>query len=57
MLKVLSAIILYSLSAQLIAATIQGVRVHESPDATRICLLYTSPSPRDYAASRMPSSA
>ncbi len=38
MLKVLSAIILYSLSAQLIAATIQGVRVHESPDATRIVL-------------------
>ena len=25
--------------------------------AYRICLLYTSPSPRDYAASRMPSSA
>ena len=24
---------------------------------TKICLLYTSPSPRDYAASRMPSSA
>ena len=24
---------------------------------TSICLLYTSPSPRDYAASRMPSSA
>ena len=24
---------------------------------TRTCLLYTSPSPRDYAASRMPSSA
>ena len=24
---------------------------------TNICLLYTSPSPRDYAASRMPSSA
>ena len=23
----------------------------------RACLLYTSPSPRDYAASRMPSSA
>ena len=23
----------------------------------RYCLLYTSPSPRDYAASRMPSSA
>ena len=26
-------------------------------DVLQICLLYTSPSPRDYAASRMPSSA
>ena len=26
-------------------------------DDGRACLLYTSPSPRDYAASRMPSSA
>ena len=26
-------------------------------DSTNNCLLYTSPSPRDYAASRMPSSA
>ena len=26
-------------------------------DSVNICLLYTSPSPRDYAASRMPSSA
>ena len=26
-------------------------------DGDNICLLYTSPSPRDYAASRMPSSA
>ena len=26
-------------------------------DAYYVCLLYTSPSPRDYAASRMPSSA
>ena len=26
-------------------------------DYSRVCLLYTSPSPRDYAASRMPSSA
>ena len=25
--------------------------------AVNLCLLYTSPSPRDYAASRMPSSA
>ena len=27
------------------------------PKETNVCLLYTSPSPRDYAASRMPSSA
>ena len=26
-------------------------------DKFDVCLLYTSPSPRDYAASRMPSSA
>ena len=26
-------------------------------DTSGVCLLYTSPSPRDYAASRMPSSA
>ena len=26
-------------------------------DNDLVCLLYTSPSPRDYAASRMPSSA
>ena len=26
-------------------------------EGANICLLYTSPSPRDYAASRMPSSA
>ena len=36
--------------------------VLESPDvainaATRACLLYTSPSPRDLSTSRMPSSA
>ena len=41
------------------------IRVREGKDAGRSvvsihnidCLLYTSPSPRDYAASRMPSSA
>ena len=26
-------------------------------EGASVCLLYTSPSPRDYAASRMPSSA
>ena len=29
----------------------------QGPGGWYICLLYTSPSPRDYAASRMPSSA
>ena len=29
----------------------------ELEDGSYVCLLYTSPSPRDYAASRMPSSA
>ena len=29
----------------------------EMSDEILTCLLYTSPSPRDYAASRMPSSA
>ena len=27
------------------------------PTATKVCLLYTSPSPRDISGSRMPSSA
>ena len=31
--------------------------VSQNSDNLYICLLYTSPSPRDYAASRMPSSA
>ena len=30
---------------------------YEGPVGESACLLYTSPSPRDYAASRMPSSA
>ena len=38
MVRVVVAIILGALSAQLSAATIQGVRVHESPDSTRIVL-------------------
>ena len=31
--------------------------IEELEQYDKICLLYTSPSPRDYAASRMPSSA
>ena len=37
-----------------------GVHIHDAIDSKRImsiCLLYTSPSPRDGATSRMPSSA
>ena len=32
-------------------------KVSENYESLKTCLLYTSPSPRDYAASRMPSSA
>ena len=32
-------------------------RIKEYAKKKNTCLLYTSPSPRDYAASRMPSSA
>ena len=41
------------------AIAITYLRVQESrdPNASRICLLYTSPSPRDLSTSRMPSSA
>ena len=35
----------------------RGVQVMVVEDDPTTCLLYTSPSPRDYAASRMPSSA
>ena len=34
-----------------------GLADYFSDGTTNTCLLYTSPSPRDYAASRMPSSA
>ena len=34
-----------------------GFDVRTAANGAEACLLYTSPSPRDYAASRMPSSA
>ena len=37
--------------------TIKEVETGRVENLDIICLLYTSPSPRDYAASRMPSSA
>ena len=36
---------------------IRGVAVQSGNDASIVCLLYTSPSPRDLSTSRMPSSA
>ena len=38
-------------------ADIDSLAVKMSDEAIRICLLYTSPSPRDGLLSRMPSSA
>ena len=43
-------------SMEYVVATLQQV-VPQLSEQDCICLLYTSPSPRDYAASRMPSSA
>ena len=43
-----------AVSAQQFAAAL--FNAYENKDLSA-CLLYTSPSPRDYAASRMPSSA
>ena len=37
--------------------TYREINDHLPEDMNDTCLLYTSPSPRDYAASRMPSSA
>ena len=36
---------------------VEGIRSEEIIELPRICLLYTSPSPRDESTSRMPSSA
>ena len=38
-------------------ATVESAGLREAMVEYLSCLLYTSPSPRDYAASRMPSSA
>ena len=37
--------------------TIRSVKEKSDDDVSNICLLYTSPSPRDLSTSRMPSSA
>ena len=37
--------------------TVISKEVVQVPDLNKVCLLYTSPSPRDQRGSRMPSSA
>ena len=44
------------LGQALIASAPEGIEL-VATGRQELCLLYTSPSPRDYAASRMPSSA
>ena len=39
------------------ASDLREIEVKEGEESVRICLLYTSPSPRDPKTSRMPSSA
>ena len=46
---------LKAFAEQLVNLTVK--EVNELATILKDCLLYTSPSPRDYAASRMPSSA
>ena len=46
-----------STEAMAVPADQAGMVVDGDAAAADGCLLYTSPSPRDYAASRMPSSA
>ena len=44
-------------SLQLVSWPREDIGFDVLSDVIKGCLLYTSPSPRDYAASRMPSSA
>ena len=43
--------------AKIVGFTLPDTSSYIDLERGDICLLYTSPSPRDYAASRMPSSA
>ena len=42
---------------EMIAGASRGIRLTESSGLPIVCLLYTSPSPRDMRRTRMPSSA
>ena len=57
-LLVLHRQILFSLATAAIAeAILMRTSAEQVPSLHRVCLLYTSPSPRDLGQSRMPSSA
>ena len=49
--------VLMSISGSTLDAQYMAAHGAMYPEYIKDCLLYTSPSPRDYAASRMPSSA
>ena len=55
--KVLEEEIINSYESKFQKDTEEGSKKIKFYRLKRTCLLYTSPSPRDYAASRMPSSA
>ena len=46
-----------AVSSQRVTEEHEGALITVGNREVSVCLLYTSPSPRDYAASRMPSSA
>ena len=43
--------------SELVEGILTNLGLEKTANYDEACLLYTSPSPRDYAASRMPSSA
>ena len=47
----------FVISAQRLGCKIIACDKYENAPAMQVCLLYTSPSPRDATLSRMPSSA
>ena len=57
LLLAMGIIVLLGALAYFILTLVVNRRTPANPDTTYTCLLYTSPSPRDGATSRMPSSA
>ena len=55
--KIPGCLAVATVSGNSVFASITGVSIASAATFSRICLLYTSPSPRDATLSRMPSSA